>query len=1025
MFERFSDRARRAVILAQQEALDLKHPYIGSEHILLGLMHEGDSIAADSLESFGISLDRVRDQVVEIVGEKKQLIDDVAKEAQKADSEQEELLDGFLEELLDSFLHQADGGSGESKQAPSGHLPFTARAKKALKLSLREALQLGHNYIGTEHILLALIREGDGVAAQVLVKLGVELARVRQQVIELLCGYSGTQGGASPITSRVLDGVGQNLTAAAMEGKLDPIIGRDKEIARVMEVLSRRTVTSPVLTGDPGLRKTTVVEGLAQAIVHGEVPATLKDKNVYALDLDSLTAGSQADFDERLAGVLEEIKIRGDIILFIDNLSALIGFGAPGGNTDPVLTLKSSVARGELQIIGATTLDEFRKLVQEEPALERRFLQIQVSEMAVKDAIELLRGLRDRYEAHHRVSITDSAFAAAVILSARHIDDRYLPQKAIDLIDEAGARMRITRMATPPDLREFDEKIADARREKEAAIDAQDFEKAANLRDKEKQLVAQRAVREKQWRSGDLDEVAEVDDEQIVEVIAEQTKIDRDELRAALPGATQPEALPETSASAEQRYLMLNDQPVSDDAEDMLGTAGIAKRLASIIEESRSAAPFVMAIDGGWGVGKSTLLTQIEARLPGKPEVIKLRFNAWTAEGENALESLIKSVLLGLDKRVVRRWARKLVKRRGMIAVARVGFGIAAGLMGVTRLVDDMWNRFEVDAQARNQLRESIQGMLTDWVERGGMAENRTLVVFIDDLDRCSDEVVVQVCEAVKLYLDAPGLVFVVACDLSVLARGVAGAARGGAGEGRTYLEKIIQVAYRVPAPSSNAVRQLIVGYGERSGISHLLDATVIDILSHATGRNPRRIKRIINSFVLEHHLDPAWRRAPLSSTLLITAILLQQLYPSFYSVVLDQSSGDDPVGDFLDYAAVRERAWNPPPADDAWWAAVRRTFQRRGLPAPKPLSVGSGEGLRVSDLEQSLPVDYPALARDAAFVALLKSVGRPNARKALRAHLLSSPLGSETLTNPPSSLLEKVRIPTVVADAKNEDLLK
>ena len=858
----------------------LNHHYIGTEHILLGLIHEGEGVAAQSLESLGISLDRVRDLVVEIVGEKEQLLDDIADQAQESDGEQEQ--------LLDDIGHQAEDDGGESEQAPSGHIPFTPRAKKVLELSLREALQLGHNYIGTEHILLGLIREGDGVAAQALVKLGAELTRVRQQVIQLLSGYQGREETGSPTTSLVLDQIGRNLTAAAMEGKLDPVIGREKEIARVMQVLGRRTVTNPVLIGEPGLRKTTVVEALAQAIVHREVPLTLEDKQVYALNLDSLTAGSHEDFEERLRKVLEEIKIRSDIILFIDDLHTLVGSGAPEGTTDAALILKSNLARGDTQIIGATTLDEYRKLVQDDPALERRFQPVQVSEMTVEDTIEMLKGLlRDQYEAHHRVSITDSAIEAAVILSDRHIDDRYLPQKAIDVIDEAGARMRIRRMTAPPDVREFDEKIADARREKESAIDAQDFEKAADLRSREKTLVVQRAEREKQWRSDDLDVVAEVDDEQIAEVIGEQTNIDPDELLAALPGAMQPEALPETSTSTHRQYLMLNDQPVSDDGDDMLGTAGIAERLASIIQVSRSAAPLVMAIDGGWGVGKSTLLTQIEARLPDKPEVIKLRFNAWTAEGENALESLIKSVLLELDPRVVRRWARKLVKRRGMVGVARVGFGIAARFLGVTRLVDDMWSRLEVDAQARNQFRESIQGMLTDWVERGGgTAKNRTLVVFIDDLDRCSDDVVVQVCEAVKLYLDAPGLIFVMACDLSVLARGVAGPARGGVGEGRTYLEKIVQVAYRVPAPSGHAVRQLIVGYGERSGISHLLDATVVDILSDATGKNPRRIKRIVNSFVLEHHLDPAWRRAPLNSTLLITAILLQQLYPSFYALL-------------------------------------------------------------------------------------------------------------------------------------------
>ena len=472
----------------------LNHNYIGTEHILLGLIHEGEGVAAKSLESLGISLEGVRSQVEEIIG--------------------------------------------QGQQAPSGHIPFTPRAKKVLELSLREALQLGHNYIGTEHILLGLIREGEGVAAQVLVKLGAELTRVRQQVIQLLSGYQGKEtaeagtggrGGeaGNPSTSLVLDQFGRNLTAAAMEGKLDPVIGREKEIERVMQVLSRRTKNNPVLIGEPGVGKTAVVEGLAQAIVHGEVPETLKDKQLYTLDLGSLVAGSRyrGDFEERLKKVLKEINTRGDIILFIDELHTLVGAGAAEGAIDAASILKPKLARGELQTIGATTLDEYRKYIEKDAALERRFQPVQVGEPTVEHTIAILKGLRDRYEAHHRVSITDGAIAAAATLADRYINDRFLPDKAIDLIDEAGARMRIRRMTAPPDLRDFDEKIAEARREKESAIDAQDFEKAASLRDKEKQLVAQRAEREKQWRSGDLDVVAEVDDEQIAEVLGNWTGI--------------------------------------------------------------------------------------------------------------------------------------------------------------------------------------------------------------------------------------------------------------------------------------------------------------------------------------------------------------------------------------------------------------------------------------------------------------------------------------------------------------------
>ncbi len=491
MFERFTDRARRVVVLAQEEARMLNHNYIGTEHILLGLIHEGEGVAAKALESLGIALEGVRAQVEEIIG--------------------------------------------QGQQSPSGHIPFTPRAKKVLELSLREALQLGHNYIGTEHILLGLIREGEGVAAQVLVKLGADLNRVRQQVLQLLSGYQGketaaAEGGRSegtPSTSLVLDQFGRNLTQSAREGKLDPVIGREKEIERVMQVLSRRTKNNPVLIGEPGVGKTAVVEGLAQAIIRGDVPQTLKDKHLYTLDLGSLVAGSRyrGDFEERLKKVLKEIRTRGDIIMFIDEIHTLVGAGAAEGAIDAASILKPMLARGELQTIGATTLDEYRKYVEKDAALERRFQPIQVGEPTVAHTIEILKGLRDRYEAHHRITITDDALVSAATLADRYISDRYLPDKAIDLIDEAGARMRIRRMTAPPDLRDFDDKLANVRRDKESAIDAQDFEKAAALRDSEKQLLARKSEREKAWKDGDLDVVSEVDDEQIAEVLANWTGI--------------------------------------------------------------------------------------------------------------------------------------------------------------------------------------------------------------------------------------------------------------------------------------------------------------------------------------------------------------------------------------------------------------------------------------------------------------------------------------------------------------------
>src|ERR1700709_690769 len=491
MFERFTDRARRVVVLAQEEARMLNHNYIGTEHILLGLIHEGEGVAAKALESLGISLEGVRQQVEEIIG--------------------------------------------QGQQAPSGHIPFTPRAKKVLELSLREALQLGHNYTGRGDTLPGVIGEGEGVAAQVLVKLGADLNRVRQQVLQLLSGYQGKEpaesgsgrGEGTPSSSLVLDQFGRNMTVLAREGKLDPVIGRGKEIERVMQVLSRRTKNNPVLIGEPGVGKTAVVEGLAQGIVKGEVPETLKDKQLYTLDLGSLVAGSRyrGDFEERLKKVLKEIRTRGDIILFIDELHTLVGAGAAEGAIDAASILKPMLARGELQTIGATTLDEYRKHLEKDAALERRFQPIQVAEPTLAHTIEILKGLRDRYEAHHRISITDNALVAAATLADRYISDRFLPDKAIDLIDEAGARMRIKRMTAPPDLREFDDRISGIRREKESAIDAQDLGNAASLRDKEKTLLSEKAEREKQWKAGDMDVVAEVDDEQIAEVLANWTGI--------------------------------------------------------------------------------------------------------------------------------------------------------------------------------------------------------------------------------------------------------------------------------------------------------------------------------------------------------------------------------------------------------------------------------------------------------------------------------------------------------------------
>ena len=490
MFEKFTDKARRVVVLAQEEAKLLNHNYIGTEHILLGLIHEGEGVAAKALEALGINLEQVREQVQDIIG--------------------------------------------QGQQSPSGHIPFTPRAKKVLELSLREALQLGHSYIGTEHLLLGLIREGEGVAAQVLTKLGADTNKVRQQVIQLLSGYQGKEavsvgGEVAPPQkgSQVLDQYGRNLSQAAAEGKLDPVVGREREIERVMQILSRRTKNNPILIGEPGVGKTAIVEGLAQAIVSGNVPETLRGKQLYTLDMGSLIAGSRyrGDFEERLKKVTKEIRTRGDIITFIDEIHTLVGAGAAEGAIDAASILKPMLARGELQTIGARTLDEYRKHFEKDAALVRRFQSVMVSEPSPAMAINILKGLRDRYEAHHKVSITDGALVAAVGMSDRYVTDRFLPDKAIDLIDEAGARVRLSFLSSPPELKEMEDKVAAVKAAKEQAIADQDFELAASKRDEEKKLTSEKIKMEKEFREGKVDQTGLVDEGLIAEVLAQATGI--------------------------------------------------------------------------------------------------------------------------------------------------------------------------------------------------------------------------------------------------------------------------------------------------------------------------------------------------------------------------------------------------------------------------------------------------------------------------------------------------------------------
>jgi ATP-dependent Clp protease ATP-binding subunit ClpC len=496
MFERFTERARQVVVLAQEEARTLKHNYIGTEHILLGLLREEEGLAARVLESLDITVERVRAQVVRIVG------------------------------------------SGE--EVTSGQIPFTPRAKKVLELALREALSLGHNYIGTEHILLGLVRENEGVAARILLDFDADSEKIRNEVIRMLSGPggrrqgqgsgsggSGSGPGEGKKSSKLLDQFGRNLTKLAADGKLDPVVGRETEIERIMQILSRRTKNNPVLIGEPGVGKTAVVEGLAQRITNSDVPELLKNKQIYTLDLAALVAGSKyrGEFEERLKKVMKEITQRGDIILFIDELHNLVGAGAAEGAIDAASILKPALARGELQTIGATTLDEYRKYLERDSALERRFQQIRVEEPTIEQSVEILKGLRDRYEQHHKVQITDEALQAAADLASRYISDRFLPDKAIDLIDEAASRMRIKSMTSPPANREFEEEIESTRREKEQAIENQEFEKAAALRDQERKLAGKKRELEEEWESGESVERPSIGEEEIADIVSMWTGI--------------------------------------------------------------------------------------------------------------------------------------------------------------------------------------------------------------------------------------------------------------------------------------------------------------------------------------------------------------------------------------------------------------------------------------------------------------------------------------------------------------------
>ncbi len=578
MFERFTERARKVVVLAQEEARHFNHNYIGTEHLLLGLLREDEGVAARALGSLNVTLDEVREQVESIVG-------------------------------------YGEEGTG-------GQAPFTPRSKKVLELALREALQLGHNYIGTEHILLGLVRESEGVAARVLSNLGVDPDKVRREVVRMLGGGrsqrgrggAAAEGGgrgaeAKRPKTRQLDQYGRNLTAFADESKLDPVIGRAKEIERIMQILVRRTKNNPVIIGEPGVGKTAIVEGLAQEIAEDRVPDILADKEVYTLDLGALVAGSKyrGEFEERLKKIMKEITDHGDIILFIDEIHNLVGAGAAEGAIDAASILKPALARGELQVIGATTIDEYRKYVEKDKALERRFQTIQVGEPTVEETELILKGLRDRYEQHHKIQITDEALKSAAELGDRYISDRFLPDKAIDLVDEAASKMRIKTMASPPYYKEIDDELNDVRSQKEAAIDGQEFEKAARLRDNERKLALQRRELEKNWREGgDGGHQASIGENEIAEIVSMWTGIPVKKMTE------------EETAKLLKMEDELHDRVVGQNEAIKAVSRSIRRTFAGIKDPNRPSGSFVFL--GPTGVGKTELARTLAEYLFGDQE---------------------------------------------------------------------------------------------------------------------------------------------------------------------------------------------------------------------------------------------------------------------------------------------------------------------------------------------------------------------------------------------------------------------
>ncbi|MGB4213715.1 MAG: ATP-dependent Clp protease ATP-binding subunit, partial [Dethiobacteria bacterium] len=574
MFNRFTERAQQVLVLAQEEAKRLSHNFIGTEHLLLGLVREGSGIAARALQNMNVDLNRVRSEVERITPKG------------------------------DKLFFQG--------------ITYTPRAKRVVELSIEESQNLGHNYVGTEHILLGLLREGEGIAAQVLTNLGIDLKRARKEVIQLLGGEEGAahpaaEGKSSPQTPTV-DAFGRDLTRLAHEGKLDPVIGRDKEIERVVQVLSRRTKNNPCLIGEPGVGKTAIAEGLAQRIAEGNVPDILRGKRLVTIELAAVVAGTKyrGEFEERLRKLMAELRQAGNVMVFIDELHTIIGAGAAEGAIDASNILKPALARGEMQCIGATTLDEYRKHIEKDPALERRFQPILVGEPNKEESLAILKGLRDRYEAHHKVKITDEALETAVNLSDRYISDRFLPDKAIDLIDEAASRVRIRNYTAPPDLKQIEEKLANLRTEKEAAVRNQEFEKAAELRDQERKIKEELAELKKEWEQQiGTSDLSMVTGDDVAYIVSSWTGIPVKELTE------------EESARLLNLEKILHQRVIGQDEAVESVSRAIRRARAGLKDPKRPVGSFIFL--GPTGVGKTELARALaEAMFGDERAMIRL-----------------------------------------------------------------------------------------------------------------------------------------------------------------------------------------------------------------------------------------------------------------------------------------------------------------------------------------------------------------------------------------------------------------